>query len=245
MFGIRSSPSFEVRHDDPTDVMICGFAEFGLAGLTAVDYLTKQLELEETGHISVEQLPPITPFENGTPRHHTRLFSKPEFEYTILVGELYVPPFATESFGDAVLEYTEKNPVEEVVVLSGVPFVHESIDHRPFFVASDDYQREHDLSDHIEPMAGGFLDGINGALMQRAVDSPLRTAVFTTPVHPRIPDVDAALRLINAVTNVYDLEVDIEPLESFAAEVSRHYEELAARVEEGRTEMAHDDRMYM
>jgi uncharacterized protein len=77
MFGTRKRPQFDVRLDDPSGTLVAGFTEYGLAGLTAVTYLTDQLDLEETGHVSVAELPAITPFENGTPRHHTRLFSKP------------------------------------------------------------------------------------------------------------------------------------------------------------------------
>jgi uncharacterized protein len=240
-------PSFQITHEtSPSERLIAGFSSFGLAGLTAVDFLVDQLGLEETGYISTEALPLITPFENGTPRHHTRLFSKPGLDVTIVVGELFVPPYAAEPFGNAILEYTEKEAVEEVVVLSGVPLAHAPEDHRPFYVASEDFQRTRLDGEHdIAPMPTGFLDGINGALMQRAVDSDLRTCVLTTPVHAQAPDVDASLRLLEALDAVYDLGVDTGPLEEFAAAVSRQYEELAARLETQREELAPEDRMYM
>lgn len=241
-------PSFAVSHEaDAADTLLCGFSEFGLAGLTAADYLVKQLELEQTGYITVEQLPTITPFEAGTPRHHTRLFSRAGLEFTVLVGELSVPAYAAEPFGDAILEWAEGASVEEVVVCSGVPTAHGPDDHRPFFIASRDYQDTHDLAAaDVKPMSGGFLDGINGAITAQGMDSDLRTCVFTTPAHPQTPDADAALRLLGALDRVYDLELDTGPLEQFAAEVSRHYEELAERMKAQETEQSvPEDRMYM
>jgi len=98
----QQPPSFDVRLDDPTETLVIGTAEYGLAGLTATDYLTKQLELEEAGHIRVDGLPAITPFDNGTPRRHTRLFSRSDLDLTVLVGELPIPPFAAASFADAI-----------------------------------------------------------------------------------------------------------------------------------------------
>lgn len=246
MFGTRRSPDFEITHENPTETLVSGFAQFGLAGLTAVDYIRKQLDLEETGHIAVDQLPAVTPFEDGTPRHHTRLFSKPDFDITIAVGELFVPTYAAESFGNAILEYTESNSVEEVVIISGFPIAHGPDDHRPFYVASEDYQQARLTGDHdIAPMPGGFLDGINGALMERAIEEPLRACVFTTPVHEQVPDVDAALRLLDAVEATYDLGLDTGPLEEFAAAVSEHYAELAAQLEAQQKEQVPEDRMYM
>lgn len=64
-----SNPTFDLRLDEATDTIVAGFAEFGLAGLTAADYLTTQLELSAVGQIAVDRLPAVTPFEAGTPRH--------------------------------------------------------------------------------------------------------------------------------------------------------------------------------
>jgi uncharacterized protein len=244
----RADPTFAVSHESAaSETLCCGFSEFGLAGLTAADYLVRQLELEQTGHITVDQLPTITPFENGTPRHHTRLFSRDDLEFTVLVGELFVPTYASEPFSDAILEWATEASVEEVVVCSGVPTAHGPDDHRPFYIASPDYQAAHDLeSTDVKPMSGGFLDGINGAITARGMDSALQTCVFTTPTHPQVPDVDAALRLLGAVDEVYDLGLDTGPLETFAGEVSRYYEELAERMAAQESEeRVPEDRMYM
>lgn len=244
----RPDPTFAVSHDaDAAETLCCGFSELGLAGLTAVDYLVKQLDLEQTGHIDVAQLPTITPFENGTPRHHTRLFSRDDLPLTVLVGELFVPAFAAAPFAEAVLSWAEDSEVKEVVVVSGVPVAHGPDDHRPFYIASRDYQAAHDLdAAEVAPMSGGFLDGVNGAITGRGMDSTLRTCVYTTPAHPRVPDAEAALRLLDAVDRVYDLGLDTNPLEEFAAQVSQHYEELAERLAtQEAEEHVPEDRMYM
>ncbi|WP_435193869.1 proteasome assembly chaperone family protein [Natronomonas sp. EA1] len=247
MFGIRGSPGFNIRTDEsPSKTLLCGFSEFGLAGLTTVDYLVKQLELEQTGHIEVDQLPTITPFENGRPRHHTRLFSRDDLDITVLVGELFVPGWAAEPFGDAILDWTEQNAVEEIVVASGVPVAHGPDEHRTFYIASPDYREAHLTDTDIPPMAGGFLDGVNGAIMARGIDSTLRTCVLTTPAHEQTPDAAAALRLLETVCTLYDLDVERAPLEAFANRVSAYYEELAGRVAAAKEETGgREDRMYM
>ena len=77
--------------------MIAGFSSFGLAGLTAVDNLVDDLDLEETGHVRIDGAPSITPFTKGTPRHPIRLYDAPDLDITVLVAEQFVPPF----LGDA------------------------------------------------------------------------------------------------------------------------------------------------
>lgn len=237
--------SFEITAERPNDTLIAGFSQFGLAGLTAVDYLVDHLDFEETGHVTAEQLPAITPFENGRPRHHTRLFSHGDSELTVLVGELFVPVSAAKPFSDAILDWTETNDVEEVAVLHGVTIPHAPEQHQAFHVATDDYREKRLADTEIPAMGNGFLDGVNAEIVARGLESSLKTAVFVTPVHAQAPDVDAAIRLLEAVERVYDLGIDTEPLESFAGEVRQYYEDLANRLSEREQAELPEDRMYM
>lgn len=265
-----SRPSFTVEHDpDPSDVLVAGFSSFGLAGLTAVDYLIDNLDLEETGCVRTEGLPSITPFKRGRPRHPIRLYSADDVDVTVLVAEQFVPPALGELLATAVLDWTETEGVSEIAVLAGVPIPHGPDAHRTFYVATDDY-REKRLEDGndggngvgegdgddgngggnghsagpVPPMEAGFLDGTNASLLERGMDSALGVGVFITPVHAQAPDIEAAVRLVDTIDETYDLGVDSEPLESFAAEIRRHYEGLAERMEEREPDGTYD-RMYM
>ncbi len=240
------TPTFDVHYDgESKPVLLAGFAEYGLAGLTAVDYLVEQLDLQPQGHVRAEGLPSITPFESGTPRHHSRLFTSPETDAIVLVGELPVPEFVAEAFADSLFEWTDRDGIEEIGLCSGVPFAHGPDDHKPFYVATESYQRQRLTDTDLTPMHGGYLDGLNGSVMMRGLTSERPTCLFTTPAHAQSPDAEAALRLLDAVVRVYDLELDTAPLETFAGEVSKYYTELAQRVERKGDEQFPDDRMYM
>ena len=244
--NIGRDPTFSISNSAaPSTTVVAGFSAFGLAGLTAVDFLVDHLELEETGHLSAEYLPSITPFESGRPRHHSRFFSRPDLDLTVFVNELFLPTPVADSFADTLLSWTDKHEVSEILVLSGIPYAHGPDEHDIFYVASDDY-RDRRLGDtDIRPMARGFLDGINGALMYRGIESDLRTAVFITPVHAQVPDVPAAIRLVETFDRVYDLGIDAGPLEEFAQTVEQYYKDLAARLETIDERQMPEDRMYM
>ncbi|MFC3476980.1 proteasome assembly chaperone family protein [Halobacterium litoreum] len=245
-FPERRNPDFHFTHDaEPSEALLCGFSQFGLAGLTAADYLVDHLELEQTGHVAVDSLPAITPFENGIPRHHTRFFSRDDLDVTVLVGELFIPLPVAELFTDALAEWLDENGVAEVAVLSGVPVAHGPDDHRTFYIATEDYRDARLADSDVPPMGNGFLDGVNADLLGRGIDSDLRACVYTTPVHPQIPDVEAAIRLVDSVSDVYGIDVDTGPLEAFAEEVAEHYENLSERIEALAEEDRADDRMYM
>lgn len=232
----------------PSKVVVAGISQFGLAGLTAADFIADHLELTETGFVDARGLPTLTPFEQGSPRHHTRLLSRSDVDLTVLVGELFVPSTVARSFSDAVLDWLDQNGVDELVVLSGVPVPHGPDDHRTFYVATDDY-REHRLVDSdVPPMGNGFLDGVNGALVSRGMVSPLEVGVFVTPVHAQMPDVEAAIRLVDAVDDLYEVGLDTGPLEDFGEEVSEYYAELQDHLErqaERDESRMPEDRMFM
>lgn len=239
-------PSFQITHEaTPSDRLIAGFSSFGLAGMTAVDFLVDQLDLEETGYVSVDVLPAITPFNNGTPRHHTRLFSRPDLDVTILVNELFVPLWAADPFATAILDWTETNTIHEITVLAGVPLPHGPEEHQVFYVATEDYQDERLADTGISAMGTGFLDGVNAGLIGGGMDSNLRVGVFVTPVHARAPDVDAALRLVEAVGRLYEIDVETAALEGFSSDVERYYQDLESRLEAVEQAETPEDRMYM
>jgi uncharacterized protein len=241
-----ATASFEVTHSvEPAETLIAGFSTFGLAGLTAVDYLVNQLGMEATGFVTAAELPAITPFEDGRPRHHTRLFSRESLGLSVLVNELFVPVWAADSFAEAILEWTGAHGVEEVVILAGVPVPHGPEEHKVFYVATDDYRTSRLPNGSIPPMGGGFLDGINASLVQRGMDTDLKVCVYITPVHAQAPDVEAAIRLVEVVEMVYDIDIDVTELETFAGEVQEYYRDLAERVEATEPPIRPDDRMYM
>ena len=80
-------------------------------------------------------------------------------------------------------------------------------------------------------------------LVERGLDSSLDVCTYITPVHAQAPDIEAAIRLVETVAEVYDFGIDPAPLEAFAAEVEQYYAGLAEQLED--RDRSTDDRMYM
>lgn len=245
---VPESPTFEVCDDGvDADVVLAGFSEFGLAGLTAVEYLAERLDLEACGFVAADSIPTITPFEAGRPHHHTRILTRPDLDVAVLHSGLSLPRTVAPEFGRAVVDWTIAASADEVAVLTGVPFAHGPEAHRTFHVATADYHaaRLDDADVDVPAMENGYLDGVNGALVERGMRSDLAVGVFVTPVHDQVPDVDAAIRLVDTITDVYDLDVDTGELEAFAADVQSFYEKLRERLEKVPDEDRQEDRMFM
>lgn len=228
-------PTFELTASAdrrPGATLVVGLSNPGMAGVTAADYLVRHLESEQIGAVVPDGLPAIAPFEDGNPRHPTRLYDLSGAPVTVLVGELFIPPWIAQPFARAVLDWARSAGVEEVVVLHGVPFPHGEHEHAVFHVATPDY-RERRLDDgDLQPLAGGVLDGTAGEIVTRNLGTDaLPVGVFITPTHPPGPDVDAALLLITTLEGVYDFDVDEAELEALSGQLKDYYTELADRME--------------
>jgi uncharacterized protein len=239
------SPHFELDDIDvDIETLVLGFTEYGLAGLTAVDYLSDQLDMTEIGHLVTPDPPAITPFEAGVPRHHTRLYVDEDRSLGAVVSERFVPVDQAAAFADAVDDLYEALDPSNLTVLTGVPVAHGPEDHVPFYIATEAYRSAYLDGTDIRPMGNGFLDGVSAELMARGIgERPV--GVLTTPAHPQAPDAAAAIRLLDALTGCQEFDVDTGPLETFAATVEAQYKALAERMESAEERSLPDDRMYM
>lgn len=233
----------------PGEVLLVGLSHLGMAGLTAADYLVRKLQTEQIGHVSAEELPAITPFEDGAPRHHTRLYNHTDSDVTVLVGELFVPVWAARSFVDALLEWVDANRIGEIALLHGVPFQHGPEEHVVHYVAAEPYRETRLAGVDLPPLKGGLLDGVPGELVERNLEGQAPpVGVYVTPTHPPGPDFEAAIAFLEAVERVYGVAVDREELATRSEEFKQYYADLADRMETLEEDGSRDypeDRMYM
>jgi uncharacterized protein len=253
---MATEPRYEIVRTDGTPLgstLLAGLSNFGLAGLTAADHLITQLEFEQVGYVRSRNLPTVTPFEDGTPRHPIRLYASTEHDICVLLSEVVVPVWAAPTFADAVENLVASNELEEITLFHGVPFPHGPDEHTLFFAATDEYRKRRLEGTTFGPLRGGVLDGVPGEFVSRSLGGelpPLGTIV--TPIHPPGPDFEAALRFLEFLREGYDLDVEDEQLRERSASMNRYYSELAGRMEaldaeQGPVDERHlpVDRMFM
>ncbi|WP_254839744.1 proteasome assembly chaperone family protein [Natronomonas marina] len=234
---MAQEPSFEVALTEDTvqgGKLLVGMAGVGVAGLTATDYVVTHAETNQIGHVKTQNLPDITPFTEGQPRHPIRLYDAIDVDVTVLISEVFLPVWVADPLTDAVLEWTDGHGIEEITILYGAPFPHSEDEHLVFHVGTEAYRAEHFPSEEpdIGPLAGGFFDGVIGELLIRSLDGEAPpTGALITPTHLPGPDFDAAIRLLDTLEPVYGIEVDEAELQERAEQMEQYYEELAQRMQ--------------
>lgn len=241
------TPTFEFSVEgDIGDRLLVGTASPGMASLVAVDHLVTETDAEQLGHASVENLPAIVPFSDGVPRRPTRVYGS-DGGPALVVSERFLPQAIGDRFADAVADLATEHDIEEVTVLYGVPYPHGPDEHAVFTVATDGFPTKALKSAGVDPLNGGFLDGVAGTLLEAGLASgDPAVGVLVTPAHPPGPDFDAGIRLLDAIGHYTGSAVDTAPLEERSEEIRRYYEELASRIETAEADRdAIEDRMYM
>jgi uncharacterized protein len=243
---------FEVTARAEADLggsLVIGTATPGLAGLSVVDYLVSHTDADQVGHVRAHGLADVTPFTRGEPRHAVRLYTLPDRSVSVIVGEAFLPAAAGEPFVDAVVEWATGVGIWEVVVPYALPYPHDPSAHTVSHVGTPAFRERRLAGTEIDPLPGGFLDGMVGELMTAGLERDAPVGTLVTPVHPPGPDLDAAVRLLDALDAVFDLDVDPTELEARADERRRYYGELAQRVQRlddrGPGGSSPDDRMFM
>lgn len=181
-----------------------------------------------------------------------RVYASPRTEYCALLSELFVPVWAADAFADGILEWIDSTEIDELAVFHGIPYPHGPEEHDVFYVATPTYRDRRLDGPTVSPASGGVLDGVAGELTARSLDGeapPLGT--YVTPTHPPGPDLEAALRYLDLLGTVYDLDIDDDQLRERAAELQRYYAELADRMaalearEDPGSQNFPEDRMFM
>nr|WP_225871833.1 PAC2 family protein [Halosegnis rubeus] len=223
-------------------------ADVGVAGLTAVDYITAQADATQIGHLATRHLPDITPFTDGVPRRPIRLYNVGT-DVTVCVCELSLPPCVSELVSEELLAWANETDIETVAAVFGASYPHAEEDHAVSYVGTESF-REGAVADRpFEPLSAGYFDGLLGELLTAGLDDPEpAVGALVTPAHPPGPDIDAAIRLVEAADTAYGVGVETTELENRSAAQRQYYEALAERMatlrDEG-TDRPYDDRMFM
>lgn len=230
-----NDPAFEVQFEADAELhetLLVGLADVGLAGLTAVDYVVTHGEFEQVGHVRTRNLPDITPFSDGEPRHPVRLYNDPETELTALVSEIFIPVGIADLVVDALVEWATANGVESLGIVYSAPFPHGEAEHTTFHVATEQFRERYLDGLDMQPLPGGFFDGVVAEFLVRAMEGEgPPTGVLVTPSHPPGPDFDGAIALLDGIETAFGVEIDKEELQQRSEETKRYYEQLSERLQ--------------
>lgn len=213
-------------------IVFAGFVGAGLAGPIAVGYMIEKLKMKEIGYMRSKYLPPAIVFTQGRLRHPFRFYSNKSGTICAIICEITLLLEGLYTIASAILEWSEKNGSEEIIILDGVPSK-EKHDQKAFCAAEEDLCRI--MADSgIDMIPQGFVTGIPGAILNESLLRKIRGVTLLVKANPQKPDPLAAATLIEAVNRVYQTNIDTKDLREQEQQIGLDFKALSDKYTEAR-----------
>lgn len=248
-----SSATFErltdISADSPT--LIEGLPGLGMVASIAVDQITQQLDLGYSGHIQIDDFPPVAAFRDGRVRESIRVNAGEQPDVMTLQSDVPIPQQSVRPLANCVLDDLAEE-FERAIFLAGAPATSEEDIGNIVAIATDE-AIEDDLRTAGIPLAEGhgLVGGITGALTNTCYQADVSAAVLVVQADPFLPDPTAARAVIeDALEPLVDFDIDTAELEEQADRIKQHMEQVARhyqQVAEGQqpaSEERHTPMMY-
>lgn len=190
--------------------MIVGFPGWGFVGSISTNYLIEHLNVEKIGSVVFDEISPVVAIHEGKVMDNIGIFYSKEKNLVILHFVMHMAKGMEWKICNAVNEIIKKINPKEVINLEGVNSP--SKKNRVMFHTNDNKSKKMLLKTSIE-LKDGIIIGPSAALML-SVEKPF--IVFFSETASKMPDNEAAVRIIEVLNKIKGLNIDVKPLKNKA-----------------------------
>lgn len=219
--------------------IITGFPGFGLVGTIATEYLLEHLTNEPAGKILFYEMPAIAAIHDNKIVEPLGMFYNKEYNIIIIHAISTTQGFEWE-FADIIMKVARDLEAKEIISLEGVGSSEETSGTRAFFYTSEEKNQQKLKKFNILPLNEGIIVGVSGALLIKHEEIPI-TCIFSE-THTKLPDSNAAAKIIETLDKYIDLDVDYKPLLEQAEKFEQKLKNILRKGQEA-TELSEQKRM--
>lgn len=228
----------ELRRVELKDgILVQGLPGIGLAGKLAVDYIVRELKLPKIAELITDGL--LLHSNVAIFVDDESIFHLPAYEFYLLEAQrnaVFVTapaqPIAWMQYevADYILDYFQSIGGQEVVSVCGTTMGEgEGV----YFAAATEGIREELIKMGFKPSPGGVITGACGLLPALAALRGLKSYVLMGFVNQLELDPAAAKRLVQALSKLLGVTVDMKNLDILIEEARRRETEVAEAIKEG------------
>jgi len=238
-------------------ILIAGFPGPGLVGSISINYLIKQLDMQQIFCFESEFIVPGVIFMDGRLHHSFRIYSNLEGTICALVCEAPIMMNGMHSVLDALAKWSEDIGIIEFFVIDGMPIRQltteinsqsaSNPERNPIILSSDEgklnyYNSNNKKNLSIESLIEGsttFIGGIAGGLLSSCISHNIPCSVIFIPTHSGIPDPDGAaltIELLQKTITNNKLKIDISELKKEGVEMKHKLGNLIKSIKQQQEE---------
>ncbi len=238
--GFPDAEVFEIDNRELNKpIILAGFVGAGLVGPLAIGHIIEKLKMKEIGFLRSKYLPPSTVFIRGRLRHPFRFYANDEGTICAIICEITLRMEGLYTIVAEILDWAAKKGSNEIVILDGV--ASNEHDDKAYCAAEEDLGRV--MGDkNISMIPQGFITGIPGGILNECILRDIQGVTLLVKANKKIADPVAAATLVEAVNQVYEMNINTDDLRKEKEKIGKDFKELSERYAEHREEIAG---MYM
>ncbi len=204
--------------------LILAFPDVGLVGPISIRQMIKDLDMTEIGHITSDDFPPISAVHNARPTHPVKIYESNGF--IVLSSEIPISPDLIAPLSKSLDNWINQIKPKRIYIIGGLPHQNRSeVDKPEVHGVPANEEMEKLLEDNeLHVIQEGFITGINGVILRNFADDNLPGVYLMAEAHKNYPDPGAAASVLETLSTLTDLEIDVEELRKKEEEIR-----LAAR----------------
>ena len=165
------------------------------------------LEMDQIGEIDHPDIPPTLFVEDGEILPPIRIYQKNNLY--VIMSDLPFDPFIAYDFAESILEYSKKNQIKRIIIVSGMETVNRDPKTPKIFGLVTHQSLEKLLYDNgISKFLAGSIFGTDAAMITAFRKSKIPALVLYAECHPFFPDPEASIIAITTLAKILKVKVD-------------------------------------
>ena len=201
--------------------VINGFPTAGLVSAITANYLIGTLKLDQIAFLDSPEFPPVSMIYDNKPKFPARIYADEKANLVIFLSEFTPLINLIRPLADTVFDFIDKKQCSKIIAPEGMPAQGET--QEVFGVGSTDRARSIINELRIKPIMHGIITGISGVMLNEGKKRDFDVITLLAQARPDMPDARAAAMLIERISKIIRIKIDIEPL-------YREAEQIEARI---------------
>ncbi len=190
--------------------VINGFPTGGLVSTITANYLVSALKLDQIAVMDSPEFPPVSMIYDAKPKFPARIYADEKAKIVIFLSEFTPVPGLIRPLSDIIFSFIDENMCSRVIAPEIIQAEGESLE--IFGVGSTDRARSGLGELGIKSISHGIITGISGILLNEGRRRNFDVITLVAQARPDIPDARASAILIETISKIIGISIDIEPL---------------------------------
>lgn len=204
--------------------VINGFPTAGLVSTIAANYLIETFKLDQIAFLDSPMFPPISMIYNSKPKFPARIYGDKDTNLVVFISEFTPMINLIRPIVNTIFDFIDKNHCSIIIAPEAMPAQGDNSE--IFGVGSTDSARSKISKQDIKFIPHGIITGITGVMLNEGKRRNFDVITLLAQARSEMPDARAAAMIIEKISKLINIKIDIDPLYNEAEKIEKRIKGL-------------------